>query len=255
MALCVFFYPPPSLHPYTPIIASTVSLSLLWKLTLPKSQIASTVSRRFLEQNLFPNTKSQAPWPFVFFYPPPSLHPYTSIIASTVSLSLLWKLTLPKSQIASAVPLSFFLKILPKHSIASTVPLEFWKLPLPKAQIASTVSLGYLEQNLFPKNQIASTVALCFFLPTSIAPPLHPHRPSLHSYTFPLLHSPSSTPSTTSSPPKTVFAPCPPPHPPHHTPPNPSRPCFHLCHVLIMFIIFLASSSLFYHIYHPVHYI
>ena len=103
-----FFYPPPSLHPYTPIIASTVSLSLLWKLTLPKSQIASTVSLRVLEQNLFPNTKSQAPWPFVFFYPPPSLHPYTSIIASTVSLSLLWKLTLPKSQIASAVPLSFF---------------------------------------------------------------------------------------------------------------------------------------------------
>ena len=50
-----------------------------WKLPLPKAQIASTVSLRFLEQNLFPNTISQAPWPFVFFYPPPSLHPYTPI--------------------------------------------------------------------------------------------------------------------------------------------------------------------------------
>ena len=119
-------------------VASTVPLEF-WKLPLPKVQIASTVSLRFLEQTLFPNTKSQAPWPFVFFYPPPSLHPHTPMIASTVSLSLLWKLTLPKSQ------------------------------------IASTVSLRFLEQS-FPKYQIASTVALCFFLPTSIAPPLHPHN-------------------------------------------------------------------------------
>ena len=169
----VFFYPPPSLHPYTPMIASTVSLSLLWKLTLPKSQIASTVSLRFLEQNLFPNTKSQAPWPCVFFYPPPSLHPYTPIIASTVSLSLLWKLTLPKSQIASAVPLSFFLKILPEHSIASTVPLEFWKPPLPKAQIASTVSLRFLEQNPFPNTKSQAPWPFVFFYPP----------PSLHPYT------------------------------------------------------------------------
>ena len=158
-------------------IASTVPLEF-WKLPLPKAQIASTVALRFLEQNLFPNTKSQAPWPFVFFYPPPSLHPYTPVIASTVSLSLLWKLTLPKSQIASAVPLSFFLKILPKHSIASTVPLEFWKLPLPKAQIASTVALRFLEQNLFPNTKSQAPWPFVFFYPP---PSLHPYTPIIAS--------------------------------------------------------------------------
>ena len=43
-------------------IASTVSLSLLWKLTLPKSQIASAVPHSFFKKS-FPNTQSEAPCP------------------------------------------------------------------------------------------------------------------------------------------------------------------------------------------------